>query len=103
MMLFGRLTKQLFLSDNKDFAVYELRLHGREFHRAVFRSTNDGEIALPARKTVELRLTGSWQRHPKYGQQFVFSEAVRAELCTKPREDDIDVLLSAKSHPKMAL
>lgn len=101
MILFGKLTRQLFLSENKQFAVFELRLHGGEYHRAVFSSKNPHRLAPPARKTVGLMLSGTWQHSDSYGAQFWINDYQRAENCTKKRESDADALLGAMRHVKM--
>ena len=67
---FGKLIDKRFTSDNGEFHVYRLRCHGGEHCMAVYR----GESAPPARKTVELELSGEWVKHPEYGRQFEFSD-----------------------------
>jgi len=101
MIIFGKLVKKLFESADRDFAVYQLRVHGGDFYNAVFNAAKPHVEAPPARKTVELKLNGNWKTHPKYGKQFVFGEYERADASMKPKEKDMDVLLSAKQHAKM--
>lgn len=100
MIIFGKLIRTIFESEDKTFAVYDLRIHGGQYANAVFKA-GASSTAPPSRKTVELKLSGSWQAHPKFGKQFVFGEFERAESCQKPREKDVGVLLSAKGHAKM--
>lgn len=78
-VVLGKLYRKVFENPASGFHVYGLRIHGGKHVSAVYQGSEPPK----ALKTVEYVLCGEWEKHSRYGKQFMIRSVERSQVANQ--------------------